>query len=251
MASRPYAAKSEALAQLAVNPVMRELRGHPKAIVMFAPLLEGNRLESLGEAAQRCYKAAIKKPDDESKDDGGPRLFFKDASCEKLWTEVSASPWYADQLSQWSDSGCCGGWQLTTTGHRRSSSLVGVPWYNLANALQQQLRDVLVASTQRHAAHRSGGAAEAGPVGTGVEGEGGAEGGAEGDALAPGQGIRGLSETDIQSLRSKLVGAAGVKKDAFCAMSHPEWLLVPLAIQAMQPNSDLVRGKDFEAFSEW
>lgn len=55
---RPYATQDEAYAELAASPAVRELRGHPKAITMFAPLLEEQRLEDLLEKAKQCYAEA-------------------------------------------------------------------------------------------------------------------------------------------------------------------------------------------------
>lgn len=55
------AAKGEALTQLASSPVLRALHGHPKAILTFAPLLEGHRLDGLTEGAKRCYREATRR----------------------------------------------------------------------------------------------------------------------------------------------------------------------------------------------
>jgi len=90
MATRPYSNKLEALSQLAASAVMKELHGHPKAIVMFAPLLETNRLENLTENARQCYLEATKKETSMKggEEEGAPKVFISDPSCDKIWREV-------------------------------------------------------------------------------------------------------------------------------------------------------------------
>ncbi|KAM3575264.1 hypothetical protein VYU27_002850 [Nannochloropsis oceanica] len=154
MMSRPYATKEEAYAELAASPVIRELRGHPKAIVMFAPLLEDHRLKDLFEKAKLCYleastAAEIDLPSKEEEEGGGgtggrrsnfdaeakeldastleketeaARRFLRDPMSQRLWLEV-----------------------VRQGGARQSSSMhQGVPWYRLTDALQEELRGALV-----------------------------------------------------------------------------------------------------------
>ena len=159
MMSRPYATREEAYAELAASPVIRELRGHPKAIVMFAPLLEDHRLEDLYEKAKQCYLEAStaaevelpSKEEEEGVGGGGgggtggrgstvdvegkeldaltlereteeARRFLRDSTLQRLWLEV-----------------------VRQGGARQSSSMhQGVPWYRLTDALQEELRRALV-----------------------------------------------------------------------------------------------------------
>ena len=119
------AAKTEALTQLSSSPVLRELHGHPKAILMFAPLLEGHRLEGLLEGAKRCYREASSNWGEGGREGGGEggggggglkmgggmmsamaltevekeeeeacalkQFNFKDVACAKLWAELTSS----------------------------------------------------------------------------------------------------------------------------------------------------------------
>lgn len=61
-----------------------------QAIIMFAPLLEGNRLENLLESAKKCYCDATNGLRGGEGEEGGLALTFKDPSCERLWLGVSA-----------------------------------------------------------------------------------------------------------------------------------------------------------------
>lgn len=67
-----------------------------QAIIMFAPLLEGNRLENLLEAAKKCYHEATHGRDregGEGGDEGGAGgLTFKDRVCERIWRGVCILP---------------------------------------------------------------------------------------------------------------------------------------------------------------
>ena len=91
MATKPYSNKLEALSQLAASAVMKELHGHPKAIVMFAPLLETNRLENLTDSARQCYLEATRKETNvKGEEEGAPKVFISDPSCDRIWREVSA-----------------------------------------------------------------------------------------------------------------------------------------------------------------
>jgi hypothetical protein len=179
MSSKPFGARGEALAQLAMSPVLKELRGHPKAIISFAPLLESSRLENLLEAAKRCYREArARRPAQDGPgggEDAEPRVVFKDAACERLWH------------------------QLVSSGGRRHSFLLGVPWYQLASGLQSQLKEALLVALPEH--HYEDAPAPSAPEGTEP---------AQGQSQpALHDSIRGLSESDIGFLRSKLVSRWG------------------------------------------
>ena len=233
MMSRPYATREEAYAELAASPVIRELRGHPKAIVMFAPLLEDNRLEGLLDKAKQCYveasqAAQVETPSvgeedgdgagrgiravDGSKDEGKEldaltleremeeaRRFLREPTCQHLWLEV-----------------------VRQGGARQSSSMhQGVPWYRLTDALQEELRKALLDALRLMRLPLL----PAGPVDGGVEEAKAREEQKDGTWGDHGAGdmIRGLESGDIQFIKDRL----GAK-----------------------PDNDLVRITDFAVFCE-
>jgi hypothetical protein len=123
--SRPYVTREEAYAELAHSPVVGELRGHPKAIVMFAPLLEDNQLDGLLNKARECYNEAIRGQAEADNGGGGEgadgegadgaalreqdapalemdaaslereaeeaRRYLRDPNCQRIWLDVRTS----------------------------------------------------------------------------------------------------------------------------------------------------------------
>ena len=170
--SRPYATRDEAYAELAASPVIRELRGHPKAIVMFAPLLEDHKLEELLERAKQCYVEASQQAalaeapsageeagmgaggggggPDGGKGGGGGGLGGKGAGGEGEGRELDALALEREMEEAkryLRDPGCQRLWLevVRQGGARQSSSMhQGVPWYRLTDALQEELRKALV-----------------------------------------------------------------------------------------------------------
>jgi len=133
--------------------------------------------------------------------------------------------------------------QLTSSGNRRQISTLGVPWYSLANALQQQLRETLVAAltTGGKPSLATSTTTEATPP-----------------AHYDPPPIRALSENDINSMRSKLVSLPHDmmwKYEGLMEILIIQFFFAPSVclchVKIFQPNGFLVRLKDFQTFCEW
>jgi hypothetical protein len=134
---------------------------------MFAPLLEGHRLEGLLPEAKRCYRLAAASKESGATNFNGPGpaeadredadvplpaiLHFQDEAAGRLWAELTASP--SSMLGP--KGGASGGGAsyrqsyLTLSSTSSSSFLsLGVPWYRLAAALQSQLKEMLLRKVQ-------------------------------------------------------------------------------------------------------
>lgn len=230
MMSRPYATRDEAYAELAASPVIRELRGHPKAIVMFAPLLEDHRLEELLDRAKQCYVEASQQQalseapsmGEEGAGAGGGATGGPDGSGgglvgggkgggegEGKELDALALERETEEAKRYlRDPGCQRLWLevVRQGGARQSSSMhQGVPWYRLTDALQEELRKALV-DALRLLRLRVQPPPE-GAVGVAEEKEkGGGQG--QGQEEADGGGsdvIRGLEPSDTQFVKDKLL----------------------------------------------
>jgi hypothetical protein len=258
MMSRPYATREEAYAELAASPVIRELRGHPKAIVMFAPLLEDHRLEDLYDKAKQCYVDAsqvveVDTPsmgEEESGIGGGgggggsrissaengrdekreldalalareteeARQFLREPTSQRLWLEV-----------------------VRQGGARQSSSMhQGVPWYRLTDALQEELRKALIDALRLSRFHIEDFCA----THCSTNGNGGAEGS---KAFSP----PAVSETKEDS---KVADGATIsiadKEGTIRGLEPGDIQFIKDRLVIRTPESDLVRITDFAVFCE-
>jgi len=168
------------LTQLSSSPVLRELHGHPKAILAFAPLLEGHRLEGLNDRAKRCYRQASSHRGWGGRERGGEderlklgrgmmssmllvekeeeeacalnQFNFKDGACAKLWAELTSSSSSSSSMlgvgsrrrSYLSTSSSSASFSSSSSSSSSSFLSLGVPWYRLAAALQAQLKEMLL-----------------------------------------------------------------------------------------------------------